>query len=186
MLKRKRRRRKNSRARDRQDQSSIEGSTRVSRGPKEGFESIMEWKWAPSGQNFEVADMRTRGELDDEGPHSWNPISSRKHPLASFLHSEAKKLRRLVLKVGTVQISNKIYFHTCWKDIWSMALLYGLWFPILLLIMKALTKVSGRNFPFFVVSHASVSFKLNNPNFYILSFLCPNLKLHFFHSGTLP
>ena len=89
--KRKRRRRKNPCARDRQDQSSIEGSTRVPRGPKKGLESIMEWKWAPSGQNFEVADMRTRGELEDEGPHSWNPISSRKHPLASFLHSEAKK-----------------------------------------------------------------------------------------------
>ena len=138
---------------------------------------------------FQGADKVDRRGLDDEGLTSSPPgilLALENIPWQVSFIPRQKKLRRLVPKVGTVQISNKIYFHTCWKDIWSMALLYGLWFPILLLIMKALTKVSGGNFPFFVVSHASVSFKLNNPNFYILGFLCPNLKLHFFHSGTLP
>ena len=44
---------------------------------------------------FQGADKEDRGGLDEEGlPYSSNPISSRKHPLASFLHSETKHLRR--------------------------------------------------------------------------------------------
>ena len=130
--------------------------------------------------------MRTRGELDDEGPHSWNPISSRKHPLASFLHSEAKKTTSFSSQSRNCPDFQQNLFPYLLERylingsfVWSLISYFALNY-------ESPPKVSGGNFPFFVVSHASVSFKLNNPNFYILGFLCPNLKLHFFHSGTLP
>ena len=120
--------------------------------------------WKPAGWQVSRGWQGGQEGLDEEGlPYSSNPISSRKHPLASFLHSETKHLRRSFPNKTSSDLGSSMVscFYFCTSSC--------------VVPHNEVELVS--DFPLFVVSGASLS-NWTRKTFQIS--LCPNLELSFY------
>ena len=72
---------------------------------------------------------------------SWNPISSRKHPLASFLHPETKYLRRSSPNNTSPEASTVIGFERKFDPRTCVLL----WFPVQISVLFFLKNIYAKN-----------------------------------------